>query len=112
MGIVSVHKFDWCYNEGECTGTHRMIFTFGGGKKMLFTDGKKQSTLTLPHGGLMCLSNEGEKLVKKLPPPYFIRDPSTADTPTTDSNERADSFFLMLDISAKEDARADLDDTE
>lgn len=108
MGVLSVHKFDWCYNEGECMGTHRLIFTFGGGKKMLFTDGKKQTTLILPHSGMM-LSDVGEKLVKKLSPPYFIQDPSTADdnaTPKTDSNERSDSIFLMLDVSAREDMRA------
>ena len=104
MGIVSIHKFDWCYNEGECMGTHRLIFTFGGGKKMLFTDGKKQTTLTLPHGSVMMLSDVGEQLAKKLPPPYFIQDPSTADenaTPKTDPNEGC-GFFLMLDISGRE----------
>ena len=116
MGIVSMRKFDWCYNEGACMGTHRMLFTFGGGKKMLFTDGDKQSTLTLPHGSMMSLSNDGEQLVKKLPPPYVIQDPSTAAenaTPKTDLNEGCDSFFLMLDVSAREDMRAAyLEDTE
>jgi len=116
MGIVSMRKFDWCYIEGECTGAHRMLFTFGGGKKMLFTDGDKQSTLTLPHGSVVSLSNDGEQLVKKLPPPYVIQDPSTAAanaTPKSDPNEGCDSFFLMLDVSAREDALAAyLEDTE
>lgn len=113
VGIVSMRKLDWCYNDGQCMGTHRFIFTFGGGKKMLFTDGKKQTTLTLPHGSVMILSKDvGEGLVKKVPPPYSIQDPSTAEenaTPMSDTNEGADAFFLMLDVSVRKEVREEIE---
>ena len=85
-------------------GTHRLISIFGNGKKMQFTNGKEKITLTLPHGSSLLLSNVGEELLHKMPPPYFIHNPETAPnnaTPRSDPNEAADACFLMLDLSLK-----------
>jgi hypothetical protein len=107
-GLVSYRMFDWSYKNGKCMGDYRVIVSIGGGKNMRFTDGNRASTLTLPHGAFMILSNAAEKLVERVSPPYCFRNPNPPvnSTPSTDTNEPAHVYFLMLDVSVKGAAEA------
>ena len=105
-GVVCCKMFDWASNEAECMGDYRMIISINVGKKMRFIDGKRESTLTLPHGAVVVLSNMTEKLVEKdlgSLDAFYDQDPDDRDNriPKTDSNEPVNAYFLMLDVSMK-----------
>lgn len=105
-GVVSCKMFDRASNEAECTGDYRMIISINAGKKMRFTDGKRESTLTLPHGAVLVLSNTAEKLVEKdlgSLDAFYDQGPDDRENriPKTDSNEPVNAYFLMLDVSMK-----------
>lgn len=68
MGVATEMQFDWANpnHDGECQGDTRMIICIGDGKKIRFErSSKKGAIITLAHGSVVLLSNEGEDIVEQ-----------------------------------------------
>lgn len=110
-GVVSYKYFDWTFTNGEWEGEHCFIIAIYSGKKMRFTDGNRECTLTLPHGAYMTLSTQSkfaEKLVDKESPPYILQGPQNdvgSLIPKTDNMEPDAMsevvYFIMLDVTVR-----------